>query len=52
MATKTVTMNRDAKTGQIVKPAYVKSHPATTTVEHRKVVAPAPSKSSGSKKGK
>lgn len=50
MATKT--MNRDAKTGQIVTPAYVKSHPATTTIEHRKVVAPAPSKPSGGKKGK
>jgi hypothetical protein len=51
MATKTVTMNRNAKTGQIVTPAYAKSHPATTTVEHRKVVTPAPSKPPGGKKG-
>jgi len=36
--TKTVVINRDAKTGEFVKPGYVKTHPATTTVEHRKVV--------------
>jgi len=40
MATKTVVMPRDAKTGQIVTEKYAKAHPSTTTIEHRKVPAP------------
>lgn len=44
MATKTIVMPRDSKTGRIVTPEYAKSHKSTTTVELRKVPAPAPSK--------
>ena len=44
MATKTIVMPRDARTGQIVTPGYAKSHPSTTTVEHRNVPKPAPKK--------
>ena len=40
MATKTVVLNRSAKTGEFVKAGYVKTHPATTTTEHRKVPTP------------
>lgn len=43
MATKTVTIPRDAGSGRIVSPEYAKSHPKTTVIEHRKVPAPAPS---------
>ena len=40
MATKTITINRNAKNGQIVTADYVKKHPSTTTTETR----PAPKK--------
>ena len=42
VATKTVVINRSAKTGEFVKPGYVKTHPATTTTEHRRVTTPPP----------
>ena len=32
---KTVTLHRDSGSGKFVKPSYVKSHPKTTTTEHR-----------------
>ena len=44
MATKTVTLPRDAGTGRIVTEKYAAAHPGTTTVEHRKVTKPAPPK--------
>jgi hypothetical protein len=44
MATKTIVMPRNARTGQLVTEKYAKSHPGTTTVEHRKVSTPAPKK--------
>lgn len=44
MATKTVTIPRDAGTGRIVSPGYAKTHPKTTVVEHRKVPSPPPKK--------
>lgn len=40
--TKTITMPRDAKSGRIVSPGYAKTHPSTTTVEHRVVPAAPP----------
>jgi len=42
--TKTIVIPRDAGTGRIVTERYAKSHPKTTTVEHRKAPAPAPAK--------
>lgn len=35
--TRTVKIGRDAKTGRIVSPSYVKPHPKTTTTETRRV---------------
>ena len=35
--TRTIRIGRDAKTGRIVSPSYVKSHPKTTTTETRTV---------------
>ncbi len=40
MATKTITMPRNAANGRIVSPEYAKAHPKTTTIEHRKVSTP------------
>jgi hypothetical protein len=45
--TKTITMPRDAITGQIVTKKYAETHPKTTTVEHRKVTVKTPPKKSG-----
>ena len=42
MVNKTITIPRDAGTGRIVTKEYAKSHPKTTTVEHRKVPSPPP----------
>lgn len=39
---KTIVMPRDAETGRIVSKEYAKSHPRTTTVEHRTVQRPSP----------
>jgi hypothetical protein len=44
VATKTVTIPRDAGTGRIVKPEYAKTHPKTTVVERRVVTTPAKKK--------
>lgn len=49
MATKTIVMPRDAKTGRLVSPAEAARRPASTVVEHRKVQIQKPTPS---KKGK
>jgi hypothetical protein len=41
-SSKTVTVNRSAKSGQFVTEKYAKSHPATTEREHYRVPAPPP----------
>lgn len=35
---KVITIPRNAKNGQIVSMDYAKKHPATTTIERRKVI--------------
>jgi len=41
-ATRTIIMPRDAETGRIVSRDYARSHPNSTTIEHRRVPAPPP----------